>query len=87
MTDNQKRSKPLLARIFSLEGAMAAFAFYSLGSGLLQGELMSVFWGVIILVGLGILVAVRRRDWKQHWDALEQQHSASRPSDRTPPEP
>lgn len=86
MTDRQKPSKPLLARILSLEGALVAFGLYSLSSGLLQGELMSVFWGVMILVGLGVLVAVRRRDWKQHWDALEQQHAASRPADREPPE-
>lgn len=85
MNDNMKQPKPLLARILSLEGAMAAFGLYSLTSGLLQGELMSVFWGVMILVGLGVLMAVRRRDWKQHWEALEQQHSASRPSDREPP--
>jgi hypothetical protein len=86
MTDHRKPPKPLLARILSLEGAMAAFGLYSLGSGLLQEELMSVFWGVMILVGLGILIAVRRRDWKQHWEAMEQQHAASRPADREPPE-
>ncbi len=38
--------------IFSLEGAMAAFGLYSLGSGLWHGDLMPVFWGVTILVGL-----------------------------------
>jgi hypothetical protein len=86
MTNHRKPPKPLLARILSLEGAMAAFGLYSLGSGLLQEELMSVFWGVMILVGLGILIAVRRRDWKQHWEAMEQQHAASRPADREPPE-
>jgi low temperature requirement protein LtrA len=86
MTDHPKQTKPLLDRILSLEGAMAAFGLYSLGSGLLQGELMSVFWGIMILVGLVILVAVRRRDWKQHWAALEQQHAASRPAEREPPE-
>jgi hypothetical protein len=85
MNDSQTQRKPPIARILSLEGALAAFGLFSLGSGLLQGELMSVFWGVMILAGLGILVVVRRHDWKQHWESLEQQRPASPPSDREPP--
>jgi len=86
MNDRPRHRKPLIARLLSLEGAMAAFGLFSLGSGVLQEKLMSVFWGVMILAGLGILVVVRRHDWKQHWESLEQQRPASPPADRKPPE-
>jgi uncharacterized membrane protein len=86
MNDSQQR-KPLLARVISLEGAMALFALFSLGSGVLKGELMPVFWGIIILAGLVILVLVRRHDWKRHWEMMEQQRSTAPPPDRKPPEP
>jgi low temperature requirement protein LtrA len=67
---------------------MAAFGLFSLGSGLLEGELMPVFWGVMILAGLGILLLVRRRDWQQHWDDLERQKSPPpRRDDAGPPPP
>jgi hypothetical protein len=71
MTTPEQRKRPLLARIISLEGAMAAFALYSLVTGLRDGEEIQIFWGVMILVGLGILIAVRRRDWKKHWEEME----------------
>lgn len=86
MNERPRHRKPLIARLLSLEGVMAVFGLFSLGSGLLQEKLMSVFWGVVILAGLGILVVVRRHDWKQHWESLEQQRPASPPADRKPPE-
>jgi uncharacterized membrane protein YagU involved in acid resistance len=63
--------RPLLARIFSLEGAMTAFAVYSLGTGLYYGEIIWIFWGAMIIAGLGLLMLVRRRDWKKHWEEME----------------
>jgi len=70
MTTRQN-TRPLLARIFSLEGAMAAFGVYSLGTGLYYGESLWIFWGAMILAGLGLLVLVRRRDWQKHWEEIE----------------
>ena len=70
-----------LARIISLEGALAGFGLYSLGAGLWQGEVIPIFWGATILVGLTILLAVRRRDWQQHWQSLEQRPPTSPPQD------
>ena len=83
-----KPKKSLLARIISLEGIMAAFGLYSLASGLLvtEGEeaATQIFWGVMILCGLGVLIAVRRRDWQKHWEEMEAIAAArSRPA---PPE-
>jgi low temperature requirement protein LtrA len=78
MTEPHPPHQPRRWRIFSLEGALAAFGLFSLGSGLWQGELMPAFWGVTILTGLVILVAVRRRDWQKHWQELEKPHSDGR---------
>jgi len=68
-TTNQGRRTPL-SRIFSLEGAMAAFGLYSLAAGLWHGEAVWIFWGGTILVGLGLLMLVRRRDWQKHWEEM-----------------
>jgi len=86
MNHTEKPKRSLLARIVSLEGAMAAFGLYSLGSGLWQGELIPIFWGVTILVGLVVLVAVRRRDWQKHWELVAKQHSTNPPRDSEPPQ-
>lgn len=85
MNSPGKSDRPLLARIISLEGAMATFGLYSLGSGLWQGELIPIFWGVIILAGLIVLAVVRRRDWQQHWECVAKQHSSTPPRDSDPP--
>jgi len=71
MTTTEKPKRPLLARIISLEGAMAAFGLYSLVTGLMEGQELQIFWGVMILGGLCVLIAVRRRDWKRHWEEVE----------------
>jgi len=73
MNSLKTQSKPLMARLFSLEGLLAAFGLFSLNSGLWRGELLSIFWGTMILTGLVILIAVRRRDWQQHWRELGNQ--------------
>ena len=49
---------------------MAAFGAFSLGIGLWDGEALQIFWGGVILCGLGVLIAVRRRDWQKHWEEM-----------------
>jgi len=44
MAESQPQHRPRRWRILSLEGALAAFGLFSLGSGLWQGELMPAFW-------------------------------------------
>jgi uncharacterized membrane protein len=73
MTDEQPAKRPAPIRLLSLEGLFGAFGLFSLATGLWQGELMPVFWGVVILAGLAVLTAVRRRDWQKHWDDVEKQ--------------
>lgn len=67
----EKPKRSLLARIISIEGAMAAFGVYSLYAGFQRGDILHIFWGVMILGGLCILIAVRRRDWKKHWEEVD----------------
>ena len=83
MNTPRQTKRPLLARIISLEGAMAAFGLYSLVTGLMDGQDLQVFWGVMILAGLCLLIAVRRRDWQKHWEEMESVWSKRSPN---PPE-
>lgn len=85
MNTAKKPERPLLARVISMEGALAAFGLYSLGSGLWQGEVIPIFWGMTILVGLVVLMLVRRRDWQRHWELVAKQHSSTPPRDSDPP--
>lgn len=63
-------------RLISLEGAMGAFALYSLISGFMRGEILSIFWGVMIIGGLTVLYFVRRKDWQQHWATFSAEDAA-----------
>jgi len=82
MTEPQPQRRPRRWRILSLEGALAAFGLFALGSGLWQGELMPAFWGVTVLTGLVILVAVRRRDWQKHWQDVEERRGGGRDAEK-----
>lgn len=92
--DVDQPRKSLLSRIVSLETAMALFACYSLISGLVfsEGEeaATQIFWGIMILCGLGVLVVVRRRDWKKHWEGMEadsaRRAAALKPAENNPEE-
>jgi hypothetical protein len=83
MTESQPSHQPWRWRVFSLEGALAAFGLFSLGSGLWQGELMPAFWGMTVLTGLVILVAVRRRDWQKHWQDVEKRRGDGRSAEQS----
>lgn len=59
-------------RIFSLEGGILAFSLFALSSGFMRGELLSIFWGGICALGLVALHFIRRKDWAQHWAAMDE---------------
>jgi hypothetical protein len=59
-------------RIFSLEGGILAFSLFALGTGFARGDLLSLFWGGICGLGLVALHFIRRKDWAQHWAAMDE---------------
>ena len=59
-------------RIFSLEGGILAFSLFALSSGFMRGDLLSIFWGGICALGLVALHFIRRKDWAQHWAAMDE---------------
>ena len=69
--ENQEIS--VLGRLFSLEMFLFLMGIGCLVSGAITGELIQLFWGVMISVGSVILHFVRKKDWKKHWEDLEQQ--------------
>ena len=83
MPDTPPDRRPAPFRIFSMEGLFGAFALFSLTAGIWRGEAMPIFWGVIILAGLAALAAVRRRNWQEHWQALEDERRQRSSADKT----
>lgn len=81
MSNPKNSNRRRFRRLFSLEGLLGLFGLFSLSTGIWQQQMLHIFWGVIILAGLCLLAAVRRRNWEQHWQALADQH---RKSDRDP---
>jgi hypothetical protein len=65
MSSGQNKRK---FRLFSLEGLLGLVGIVCLVSGLVTGEIMPLFWGGMILVGLGVLAQVRKKDWPAHWE-------------------
>jgi hypothetical protein len=45
----------------------------SLIYGIGKGEPMNIFWAIIIIPGVFVLVKVRKKDWKKHWEGMEEE--------------
>lgn len=53
-----------------LEVGIFIFALFALASGVYRNDPLSLFWGVLISLGLVALFFVRRKDWNKHWEDL-----------------
>jgi hypothetical protein len=71
--DKEKQEISLIGRIFSLEALLIVMGAFSLISGIVRGELVQVFWGVMIIGGSIALYFVRKKDWKKHWEEQERE--------------
>ena len=73
--DDQKelQEASLVGRILSMEAILMLMGLVSLLYGLIKGSMMNIFWGVVIIPGVFLLHKVRKKDWKAHWAALEEQ--------------
>lgn len=54
-----------------LEAGILAFALFALWNGFTRNDMLSLFWGGLIVLGLIVLYFVRRKDWTKHWEEVE----------------
>jgi len=74
--DKQRQEVSLIGRILSMEALLLLMGVTSLIYGIVNGAVMNIFWGVVIVPGVFILMKVRRKDWTKHWRDLEAEHKA-----------
>lgn len=81
--DKQRQEVSLLGRILSLEALLMLMGAASLIYGIVNGATINIFWGIVIIPGVFILMKVRRKDWKKHWEDLEAEQQARLADDKT----
>jgi hypothetical protein len=70
-TNKQRQESSLIGRILSIEALLLLMGVASLIYGIVNNAVMNIFWGVVIVPGVFLLLKVRRKDWKKHWEDLE----------------
>lgn len=75
-SNKERQEISLIGRILSMEALILLMGCLSLIYGLVEGKTMNIFWGVIILCGFFILLKVRKKNWKKHWEELEGEQKA-----------
>ena len=86
--DKQRQEVSLIGRILSIEMLLLVMGVASLVYGIVNGQTMNIFWGVVIIPGVFILLKVRKKDWKKHWEEMEaeQRNRDSRNKPSSPPD-
>ena len=74
--DKQRQEVSLIGRILSIEMLLLVMGVASLVYGIVNGQTMNIFWGIVIVPGVFILMKVRKKDWAKHWQELEAEHKA-----------
>jgi len=69
--DKEKQEISLIGRLFCIEALLLLMGIVSLVSGLITGQEVQLFWGVMIIGGSITLYFVRKKDWKKHWEEKE----------------
>jgi hypothetical protein len=85
--DKQRQEVSLIGRILSIEALLLLMGIASLYYGITQDATMSIFWGVVIIPGVFILMKVRKRDWKKHWEEMEAEHRVRESRNKPVPPP
>ncbi|MDO9069159.1 MAG: hypothetical protein Q7W05_11965 [Deltaproteobacteria bacterium] len=75
-TNKEVQEASLIGRILSIEALLLVMGIASLAYGIINGVMISIFWGVIIVPGVIILHKVRKKDWTKHWQEMEAQQKA-----------
>ena len=85
--DKQRQEVSLIGRILSMEMLLLLMGVASLVYGIVNGETMNIFWGIVIIPGVFILMKVRKKDWKKHWDDMEAEQKAREAGSKPSPPP
>lgn len=85
--DKQRQEASLIGRIFSIEMLLLVMGVASLIYGIVNGATMNIFWGVVIIPGVFILLKVRKKDWKKHWEEMEADQRALEAKRKPSPPP
>jgi hypothetical protein len=84
--DKQRQEVSLIGRILSIEMLLLVMGVASLIYGIVNGAVMNIFWGVVIVPGVFILIKVRKKDWTKHWQEMEAEHKTREARNKpTPP--
>lgn len=75
-TNKQLQESSLIGRILSMEALLLLMGVVSLIYGFVNNEVMNIFFGVVIIPGVFLLLKVRKKDWKKHWEELEAEQKA-----------
>jgi uncharacterized membrane protein HdeD (DUF308 family) len=82
MNAEKKPNRTLPDRLLSMEGLLGLLGLFCLVSGLISGEVMPIFWGVLALGGLFVLHLVRKKDWQAHWQEMERERARQEERER-----
>ena len=85
--DKQRQEASLIGRILSIEMLLLVMGVASLIYGIVNGATMNIFWGVVIIPGVFILLKVRKKDWKKHWEEMEADQRALEAKRKPSPPP
>lgn len=72
----ERQEISLVGRILSMETLILVMGCLSLVFGFTEGKVISIFWGVVIIIGFFVLRMVRRKDWSKHWAEMEAEKQA-----------
>jgi len=75
-SEKQRQEISLIGRILSMEAFLLLMGISSLIYGIVNDAMMNIFWGVVIVPGVFLLMKVRKKDWKKHWEDMEAEQRA-----------
>jgi len=85
--DKQRQEVSLIGRILSIEMLLLVMGVASLIYGIVNDQIINIFWGVVIIPGVFILIKVRKKDWTKHWQEMEAEQKAREARNKPNPPP
>ncbi len=78
MTQDQNKEvqeASLIGKLLSMDALILVMGVASLIYGVMEQIAINIFWGCLIIAGFFILLKVRKKDWKKHWEEMEAEHT------------